>query len=600
MLKGYMGKILFVNLSDGTINEEVIDQELCRDYLGGYGLGARILFSRQKPKVDPLGPDNIIGFVTGPLTGTSVPGGSRYVVVAKSPLTGGWGDTNSGGDFGPYLKFAGYDAVFFTGVSDKPVYLLINDGKAELKDASHLWGKDTYETEEILQSNLGKDMRIACIGPAGEALSLISCIINNKGRAAGRSGLGAVMGSKKLKAVAVNGSLQVPLADKGKVNRLRKECLSNLKTNKLADRLRDYGSLAGTLGSLAIRGVPTKNWGGVGNRDFPKTEEAEQEMKEYEEKKYGCWRCPVACGGYMKAGIQYPYASGVHKPEYETAVAFGTMCLNDNLDSIIMANDICNRYGIDTISAGATIAFAIECYENRLITKEDTDGIELRWGNHKAIVAMTEKMAKRDGFGAVIADGSKLAADRINKGSEAYAMHIGGQEVPYHDPKTVPAFACSYKIDATPARHTQSGAPSGIGEEQKQRNTFCQAYNAAGLCFWFNALLGDAIVSEFMTSVTGYPYSVEAMLDAGERISNIRQAFTVREGINPVEREVPGRIVGIPPQTEGPAAGITLDLDNRVNEYLKTMDWDLKTGKPSKQKLEQLGMADVAAALHNA
>jgi aldehyde:ferredoxin oxidoreductase len=598
MLKGYMGKILFVNLSDGTINEEVIDEELCRDFLGGYGLGARILFSRQKPKADPLGPDNIIGFVTGPLTGTPVPGGSRYVVVAKSPLTGGWGDANSGGDFGPYLKFAGYDAAFFTGVSEKPIYLVIQDGKAELKDASHLWGKDTYETEEMLQSDLGKDMRIACIGPAGEALSLISCIINNKGRAAGRSGLGAVMGSKKLKAVAVNGSLQVPLADKDKVDRLRKECLSNLKTNKQAERLRKSGTFAGTLGSLALRGVPTKNWGGVGSRDFPKTEAADQELT-MGEKKYGCWRCPIACSGRMKAGVQYPYASGVHKPEYETAVAFGTMCLNDSLDSIIMANDICNRYGIDTISAGATIAFAIECYENRLITKEDTDGIELRWGDHKAIIAMTEKMAKRDSFGAILADGSKLAAERINKGSEVYAMHIGGQEVPYHDPKTSPAFACSYKIDATPARHTQSGAASGIGEEQKQRNTFCQAYNSAGLCMWFNAILGNAIVSEFMTSVTGYPYSVEAMFEAGEKISNIRQAFTIREGINPIEREVPGRIIGIPPQTEGPAMGITVDLDNRVNEYLKAMDWDLKTGKPSKQKLEQLGMADVAAALHN-
>ena len=247
----------------------------------------------------------------------------------------------------------------------------------------------------------------------------------------------------------------------------------------------------------------------------------------------------------MRAGVEYPYESGVHKPEYETAVSFGLMCLNDNVESIIMANDICNRYGLDTISAGATIAFAIECYENNIITKKDTDGIDLIWGNHSAIIAMMKKMAKSEGFGAILAKGTRVAAKRIGKAAEKYAMHIDGQELPYHDPKIAPAFACSYKIDATPARHTQFGEESGVGKEQKIKNTFCQAYNSAGLCFWLKVIMGDSLLTRFISAVTGYPHTIDSLLEIGERISNIRQSFNVREGINSLKRKVPGRIVGI-------------------------------------------------------
>jgi aldehyde:ferredoxin oxidoreductase len=604
MFKGCMRRMLFVDLSSGKIVEERPDEELYRDFLGGYGIGARVLFSRQRPGVDPLGPDNTLGLVTGLLTGVPVPGGCRYTVVAKSPLTGGWGDANSGGDFGPNLKFSCYDAIFFTGVSEKPVYLVVRDGQAELRDAGHLWGKDTCQTEDILKAELGEEMSIACIGPAGEALSLLSCVINRKGRAAARSGLGAVMGSKRLKAVAVYGKMPVPLADKAEVDRLRREYLPKIKDDQIAVLLKTYGTLSllgssGTVASAALSGeAPVKNWGGIGVRDFTKAAASGSEpaLQSFEERKYACWRCPVGCGGYMKAGKEYKYARGAHKPEYETVAGFGTMCLNPNLESIIMANDICNRYGLDTISVGATIAFAIECYDNRLITREETGGIELTWGNHRAIVAMTEKLAKREGFGAILADGVKVAAERIGKGSEEYAMHIGGQEVPYHDPRNSPRFAVAYKIDATPARHTQPGA-DGIGQEQKERNNFGQAYNAAGLCMWLNKALGATAVSEFMSAVTGHPYNVSTLTEAGERIANVRQAFNIREGLNPLERKVPGRVIGIPPQTEGPLAGKTVDLDARVNAYLKAMDWDPETAKPSKKRLYQLGLEDVANAL---
>ncbi|MBW2000377.1 MAG: aldehyde ferredoxin oxidoreductase family protein [Deltaproteobacteria bacterium] len=596
MLKGYVNRILFVDLSNQRIREEEPEEDLYRNFLGGYGVGARILFSRQRAGIDPLSPDNTLGFVTGPLTGTPVPTGNRYTVVSKSPLTHTWGDANAGGDFGPYLKFAGYDAVFLTGASEIPIYLHIRDGKAELRDAGDLWGKDTCQTEDMLKAQLGNETRIACIGQAGESLSLISCIINNKGRAAGRSGLGAVMGSKRLKAIAVTGGMRVPLADRERIKTLRRQYLGEFKNSKFIQVLQRFGTAGGTA-ELAYNGdSPVKNWGGVGKRDFPSAEAiGGDNILRLQERKTGCWRCPVACGGEMKAGEEYPYAQGAAKPEYETACAFGTLCLNDNLESIVMVNDICNRYGLDTISTGATVAFAIECYEKGLIDKVDTGGIELRWGNHRAIVAITEQMARREGFGSVLADGVKVAAGRLGKGSAEYAMHVGGQELPMHDPKYAPAYATSYAIDATPGRHTQGSSNSSSGEEQKKHNTLCQARNAAGICL-FAGIDGEGL-SGFLTAVTGHTYTVETVYEVGERVSNIRQAFNSREGINPLERYVPGRVIGRPPQTEGPLAGITVDLETRLSNYLRAMDWDPLTARPSKQKLEQLGLHDVAAEL---
>jgi aldehyde:ferredoxin oxidoreductase len=603
MLKGCIGKMLYVDLSTGDIEEETPGEELYRDFLGGYGIGARIIFSRQEPGVDPLGPSNTLGFVTGILTGTPALFGSRYTVVAKSPLTGTWGDANSGGDFGPHLKFAGYDAVFFTGIAEKPVYLFLQDGKAELRDAKDIWGKDTNQTEDMLKAKHGRDTRVACIGPAGEQLSLISGVITNKARAAARSGLGAVMGAKKLKAIAVKGTMQVPLADVEKVEQLRRKYLPKVKDHPLGRELSTCGTTLST-GRNAYNGrSPVRNWGGIGIKHFPNAHTISFDtVLRFQDQKYGCWRCPVACGALMKAGVEYNYAAGTHRPEYETACSFGTLCLNNNYESIIMANDICSRYGLDTISAGSIIAFAIECYENGLITKEDTEGVELKWGDHRAIVAMTEKLARRDGFGAILADGVKIAAERIGKGATSYAIHVGGQEVPYHDPKKFPGLGLSYIIDATPGRHTQYGSECErkvFGREHKRGNTLIQAYNAAGLCiFSFFATDEDpTMATEFLSAITGYQYSNEELLKTGERISNIRQAFNIREGINALEQKLPDRVVGIPPQPEGPNAGVTIDLSTAVKEYLEAMDWDLVSGKPSGRKLQELGLEDVSAIL---
>jgi aldehyde:ferredoxin oxidoreductase len=342
-----------------------------------------------------------------------------------------------------------------------------------------------------------------------------------------------------------------------------------------------------------------KNWGGIGVIDMPNGDGIRAEaFAAFTDKLVGCWHCPIVCKGLVKGGAgEYKYTSGCHRPEYETISAFGVNCLNDHTESIIMINDICNRAGIDTIAAGAIIAFAVECYEGGILTRKDTDGIDLKWSSHRAIVEMTEKLAKREGLGAVLADGVKKAAERIGKGSEKYAVHIGGAELGQHDPKlsVSPALmpAARYLMDATPGRHTQDFGPSGF------RTHVCQS---AGLCRFGSLQFQTAAYApekdrwllSYLNGVTGFNYSLEEMLKAGERIANIRHVFNLREGINELKLEVHPRIVGKPPQDRGPLAGVTADMEAQTYWCLGTLDWDRVTTKPSKAKLLSLGLGDVA------
>jgi aldehyde:ferredoxin oxidoreductase len=613
MLNGYMGKVLWVDLGSQTCWDELLDEKICRQYIGGYGLGAKIIFDKQKAGVDPLGPENILGFVTGVLTGTPALGASRYAVVGKSPLTGTWGDANSGGDFGPALRFAGYDAVFVRGIAEKPVYIFIDNGKAWIKDASHIWGKDTYETEDILKKELGEDVESACIGPSAEKLSLIAAVINNKGRAAGRSGLGALMGSKKLKALAVKGNLKIPLFDEAKASEMRKKYAAELTGPVVG--LRAFGTPSILERCAASGDSPVKNWAGAITVDFPQYAKiGGNAVIALQEKRYGCYRCVVGCGGHMKAGSgEYKYPAGSHKPEYETLAIFGTNLLNDNLESIIMANDICNRYGLDTISAGATIAYAIECYDKGLITKQDTDGLEMTWGNHRSIISMLEKMARREGFGHILADGTQKAAERIGKGSEQYAMHIHGQEYSAHDPRRSYPFSLAYRMDATPGRHTRdSGMPlaglakppfdpnsfAGRAPAQKVGVSFFHVIDSCGCCHFVIGSTGKAnIMIDFINAATGWDMTVDEALRTGERIANMRHCFNVREGLNLIEYHSPDRMLGKPPLTAGPTAGKTVDEEMVVREFCQAMDWDLKTARPSRQKLSELDMDFAAKAI---
>ena len=614
-LKGVLNKIAWVDLNTRTVKIEEPADEVYTRYLGGYGLGSYYLFTRQRAKVDPLGPENTFGLVTGPLTGTQAITGNRFTAVGKSPKTGGWGDANCGGKFGPALKQAGLDAIFFIGISEKPVYVLVEDGKVTLHDASSYWGLTCSEAEEKFRETHGNKAHAAVIGPAGERVSALAAIINDRGRAAGRSGLGMVMGSKRIKGVVALATGKVPVAEEEKLKKLRKKILSEhyQAQNPLYDFFHSYGTAGGLESSVLEGDTPIKNWKGW-FKDFKGHKRiGEDAALKYKSRSYGCWMCPIACGAHVKVPSG-PYAGEGHRPEYETLGAFGTMCLNNNIESICHLNNICNDYGMDTISTGATVAFAMECYERSIITKEDTGGIELTWGNHEAIVKVTEQMAKGKGFGGkVLGEGIKKAVERIGKGAKEFAMECGGEELPMHDPRCYPGLGASYIADATPSRHTQFGSwsveadyvspeldnpeikdkytYSGKGEAHKYMSSFGHVVNAAGLCIFGSAITPAPLVPEYLTLAMGKTFTMEDILEIGERIANLRIAFNLREGIcNKEMYKLPKRVIGQPPLSGGPTKGITVDNETQIKEYYLAMGWNPETGVPRRAVFERLGL----------
>ena len=611
--KAFNGKVLNVNLTKGETTAEHLPDVMYRKYLGGYGLGARMLLDRVPTGADPLGPDNMLGIFPGLMTGTPL-FGQRYQAVCKSPLTGGWGDANCGGDTGPFLKHAGWDGIMFFGISSKPVYLLIQDDKVSIEDASDLWGKNAIEAEEMLKQRHGKKASVADIGQAGETLSLISGICNDHGRLAARSGVGAVMGSKKLKAIVIVPSRNIMMQNKDTLGAVKIGLSEFVKPT--ADFFRTFGTTGITAMSAHSGDSPVKNWGGVGKVEFVDVAGLQGPVvNEKMEKHYACWHCPLACGAESKESdnAEYPYPRHTHRPEYETMASFGTMNLNNNLDSITYANHLCNAYGFDSISAGATISFAIECYENGILTKEDTDGLELHWGDDKAVIKLLEMMGKREGLGDILADGVKKAAERIGRGSEKFAMHIAGQELPMHDPKLQPEYYTTYKLDPTPARHTQyegnrrfglippaqrdRTVAEGRGAHHKGASEYMHVVNAAGHCQFVMMAANTANIPEWINMTTGWDMTKEELLEVGERIANMRMAFEVREGGNPTKRHVPERAYAAVLK-EGPHADFGLDTATLEREYMAACDWDPETAKPSPAKLESLGLADVIPMIH--
>jgi len=625
MNNGYMGKMASVDLNAGEISLESIDEEMAREFIGGYGLGVRSLFERQTKGVDPLGIENTLGITTGPLTGTKVPTGGRWMAVCKSPLTGGWGDANSGGYFGCELKAAGLDAVFFTGRADKPQYLVIDEDRIELRSAVHLWGKDTIETEAMIRSELGDaKVRIASIGPASEKLSLISGIINDGGRAAARSGVGAVMGSKRLKAVAVRGSLKPSVADPSELDRLRKDFVNEIRHMAgMPEALRKYGTCGFTAGLVAGGATPVKNWQLAGDKAYPhgKSVTDADAVIRFQERKYGCANCPIACGGILDVQEgRYPVGK-THKPEYETIGAFGPVCMNNDLEAIIKLNEMCNRSGLDTISAGGVIAFAMECFEHGLLTETDTDGIRLTWGNADAMVAMLDKIILREGLGDILADGVKAASERIGRGSEEFAMHVGGQEPGLHNALFLPSRGTGFVCDPTPGRHTAApmaridGGPgqfapypemkidnyeryayTGKGPASATASSYLQVGNCSGVCLMPMMFFGNYPLIEFLNAVTGWGLDMHEALRTGARIQTLRRCFNVREGIRAADIFLPDRMSGRPPMTDGPLAGVTIDMDPLVREFYQSMGWDEKSGVPQKEELERLGLGSLVAS----
>jgi len=615
----YANRIAWVDLSSGNISYESPDPGLFRDYVGGYGLGAYYLYTRQQPRVDPLGPDANLGFLAGPLTGTEAVTGNRFTVVGKSPKTGGFGDANCGGDFGPALKAAGLDAIFFKGVAAAPVYALVEEGEVSLHDAEPLWGKLCSETEDIIEQRHGKDVRAAVIGPAGERVSALACIINDKGRAAGRSGLGMVMGAKRLKAVAARPGDPVEVAKPQELEALKSKILKEHfnKDNGLYAFFHNTGTPGAILANVKSGDAPVMNWKGW-DEHFKGAHKIEApEHKKYRQRRYGCWKCPIACGAILEVS-QGPYASRTHHPEYETLGSYGSMCCNDNLESIIKCNELCNEYGMDTISAGCTVAFAMECYENGLVSAEQC-GCSLEWGDHAAVVRMTEAMATGEGFlGRVFGHGVAAALEQLPPEAREYAMHCGGEELPMHDPRCFPGLGVSYLADATPGRHTQGGSwnleggksqrhledggeridypevvdryrYSGKGEASRVMSVIKHVMNASGICMFGFMCMPNEALPRFLTLATGLGYDEKVVEKVGARIAALRMAFNMREGVvNLRDYAMPGRVLGHPPAAGGPLAGVSVDNETQLREHYIAMGWNPDTGLPQEDILRML------------
>lgn len=602
------GKMLTINLKRGEMKTEDIPESIYRAYLGGYGMGIRFLMERMDPKTDPLGPGNIFGLAAGYLTGTGAYIASRFMVFGKSPLTKGWGDANCGGHFGKKMKNAGFDIVLFEEISPEPVYLFINEGAPQLLKADRLWGKDCYETEDLLKEIHGKDCEVACIGPAGEKMSAIAGISTDKGRFAARSGLGGVMGSKQLKAVVVKGNAPITVAESEKMKELKKKYLPVFQDG-LAKELSKKGTPFFYEGCLNIGDTPVKNWSSSVEEIKDREGLYAEKVLEYQVKRYACSGCPIGCGGHLKLDKgAYKTETLVHKVEYETLSMLGPNLLNENLESLIKINDLCNRYGLDTISCGGLCGFAIECFENGIIDKEQTDGLELKWGNTEAIVSLVEKIGKAEGIGEVLAKGFEESVKAFGKESEKYAMAVKNEGLPAHDPRWGPGLALTYYSDPTPARHTQGSTTFPVaGYEQpefskenlsdrakchKDNVNLIHALNSAGLCLFGYIVLDYKAIPEFLEAVDGHPWNVEEFQKVGFRISVLRHLFNLKAGINFRDIKFPDRVLGNPPLETGPIKGTKIDLNLMVDEYLGELGFDQKTTSPSEKLLEELNIAE--------
>ncbi|MHC1781456.1 MAG: aldehyde ferredoxin oxidoreductase family protein [Anaerolineaceae bacterium] len=659
-MHGYIGKILWVDLSTGRIEEETIPDGVYETLLSGVGLGAYILYRDIPSRADALGPENILGFVSGLLTGTGSVNTGRWMAVAKSPLTGGWGDANCGGRLSPAIKQCGYDGIFFKGQAEKPVYLFIDSKTAELRSAEHLWGLDAVETEERLQAEIPtrKKPAVAVIGTAAEKLSLISGICTDGGRIAARSGVGAVMGSKRLKAVVLAGNKPVggadPAASKAlsrklsaKVRRLNMPAwmpssllslagslMGKMKTAAPMDgmmvamMMKRYGTVANNGMGAASGDSPLKNWKGSVvdfNRGHYSRLEPDRVLQR-ETKKYHCVECVLGCGGVCDIrDLDGGKFTITHKPEYETCAAFGGLVMNKDLDAIFYINELLNRAGMDSISAGGTVAFAIECYQQGILTPEMTFGLELRWGDAKAIIALVKLMIAREGIGDLLADGVKAAAQKLGARAAEFAIHAGGQEPGMHDSRMDPLLGIHFSADPTPGRHTigsgqyydtmrlwekvtwapRSGtyakAEEYIPSEKTALKTvamscYKELNDGAGGCF-FALVLGvnHWNLFEWLNAAAGWNKTPDEYMEIGKRIQTLRQMFNIKHGVDPRRMIMHDRMAGRPPLKAGPLKGRTVPIDKMVRLHWKAFGWDERTGVPTDETLAALGLEPLPA-----
>ena len=616
-MASHTGKILEVDLSTGTISTTQLEDDVIRNYIGGSGLAAKLFLDRVSPDVDPLSGDNIFFIMGGPLAGTLLPGSSRFTVSFKSPQTGIWGEACGGGDFAPTLKKAGYDGIAVTGKSDKPVYLSIVDDQVEIKDASDLWGKNVYETVDILKDRAEKKSSIVCIGQGGENLVKYAAVANGKDAFAGRTGGGAVMGCKKLKAISVTGTKKVEGASHDELKELRKELIAKINENIIAQSLQAMGTNMGMDVGCYMGDVPAKNYTMGDPTEMALKIGGGALTEKYLTSNHACQSCPIGCKRVVKVD-DGPYKMDEGPgPEYETAATFGTLVMNDNLAAVLKLSEKVNQYGIDGISSGCSIAFGMECFEKGLITSDDLGGGQLRWGNIDDIFEMLDKIVFRKDMGDTLAEGVRAAAKKIGKGSEDFTAEVKGLEQPMHDGRALHGLGLAYAMGNRGACHVQQmtlqiesnwcaypevGLEGGYaGMESKGKaamNIPCEDIgmltNACVICQFNLVALSIEDLVKMMNVSTGFEYTIDELMKCGARIWILKRGLNNLMGVTAEDDRLTKRM--LTPFTDGGAVGSVPDIEMMKKEYytLRGLEAD---GKPSKAKLDELGLSDLAARL---
>ena len=616
---GYLGRILRVNLSKDKLSIEYPDEIFYRRYLGGEGFVAYYLLKELKPGIDPLGPENKLIFAAGPVTGVPIAGNSRNSIGAKSPLTGGFGESEVGGYWGAELKHAGFDAVIIEGKASSPVYLWIHDGEAEIRDASHIWGLETGDAQHVIREELNDNLvRVALIGPGGENLVRYACVMVDLKDAAGRTGMGAVMGSKNLKAVAVRGSGRIEVSDKRILTELSKHLIQKVEDM----RLHEYGTgslfeeyaASGNLPIQNFRDGEFQNAAALSAKNVKATVRVGME---------GCYACPIRCKKIVKIDEPFTVDPAYGGPEYEALASLGSNCGVDDLKAVCKANEICNRFSIDVISAGVSIAFAMECYENGLISDKETGGLKLKFGNAEALVRMVEMIGRREGLGDLLAEGVKRASEKIGKDSERFAMHVKGQEIPMHEPRFKKALGVGYAVSPTGADHMHNIHDTSLTPDSQEMSVFAELgilepIPLEKLCpgkiraliyavDWRvldNCLLLCSFVpwdyvqkTSIVRAVTGWNTTAWELMKTGERITTMARVFNIREGFGRKDDWLPERFFN--PRISGVLSDTAIDPEEfreAIDTYYKMMGWD-ENGVPTREKLEELDIGWVASLL---
>ena len=605
-----MELILKVDLSKQEITKFEIPEQWEKEYLGGASLAARLLYDTITPELDPLSPEAVLLFMNGPLSGTSGPTVGRYVVCGKSPATHLWGESNCGGFWGVELRKAGFSGVWVTGRAESPVYLWINNGEIEIRSAEKLWGLDTYDVQTAIQQELGRGgIRVAGIGIAGENLNSYACILSDHGRVAGRTGLGAVMGSKNLKAIAVSGNKKIAVQNPGSYAAIRSSANKNLRNDNISSILREIGSGSASdyfdyLGSMPKKGFTQGTMEGIEKVYGTTVSET------YLDGVSACHACVIACGRVLKVND-----TKIKGPEYETLVGFGANLLVDDPEFIINMNDLCDRYGMDTISTSNTLAFAFRLFEMGIISEKDTNGMKLVWGNTDVIERLVHQIAHREGFGAILGEGSRAVGERF--GAVELAVQVNGLEVAYHDPRGVSGMALVYATSPRGACHNQSDyfyvdigqVDETLGLEfydrhggaEKAKNVVIHqnwrtVFNSLVMCIFGNVAPEEVVA--LINAGCGLDWDIEEMLKCGERGWNLKRAINNRLGLRRENDKLPKTLLEALP--DGGAAGFEIDFLPMLKAYYEAREWDWTTGFPKREKLEGLGLEFAANDLWGA